>query len=100
MKSWGTEGRAEEGMHIPPAEQLHEMVQFRGEDIKDLHVHEVGSLNVSLFLSLFYRHSSTLFASPSESNKIIRGEFQSTAAASLPPAGAVLFRCRSGIYDE
>lgn len=53
VKSWGTEGRAEGIMQIPPAEQLHEMVMFRGEDIKDLHVHEVGRGYFTFLLTSF-----------------------------------------------
>lgn len=40
VKSWGTEGRVE-GEQIPASNNLHDCVNFRGEDIKDLHVHEV-----------------------------------------------------------
>lgn len=41
VKSWGTEGRQEGDQQIPPLDHLHDRVNFRGEDIKDLHVHEV-----------------------------------------------------------
>ena len=44
MKSWGTEGRLEGDQQIPPSDHLHACVNFRGEDIKDLHVHEVCHL--------------------------------------------------------
>lgn len=40
VKSWGTEGRVD-GEQIPASTNLHDCVNFRGEDIKDLHVHEV-----------------------------------------------------------
>ncbi|CAN0574392.1 unnamed protein product, partial [Ectocarpus sp. 12 AP-2014] len=38
VKSWGTEGRLEGDQQIPPSDHLHACVNFRGEDIKDLHV--------------------------------------------------------------
>lgn len=41
VKSWGTEGRLEGNQQIPASNHLHGCVNFRGEDIKDLHVHEV-----------------------------------------------------------
>lgn len=42
VKSWGTEGRLPGDQQIPPSDHIHLCVNFRGEDIKDLHVHEVG----------------------------------------------------------
>ncbi|CAN0199944.1 unnamed protein product, partial [Ectocarpus sp. 8 AP-2014] len=42
VKSWGTEGRLEGDQQIPPSDHLHACVNFRGEDIKDLHVHETA----------------------------------------------------------
>lgn len=33
---------------IPPSDHLHACVNFRGEDIKDLHVHEVGQYDTDV----------------------------------------------------
>lgn len=40
VTSWGTEGRVEGEGRIPKQEKIYESIQFRGQDIKDLHVHE------------------------------------------------------------
>ncbi|CAM9484020.1 unnamed protein product [Scytosiphon promiscuus] len=42
VKSWGTEGRLPGDQQIPPSDHIHLCVNFRGEDIKDLHVHETA----------------------------------------------------------
>ena len=45
MKSYGTEGRelldtTGASTFVPPNDIMHEFLMFRGQDIKDLHVHE------------------------------------------------------------
>lgn len=40
VRSYGTESRVTEG-HIPGSDKIFDFVCFRGQDIKDLHVHDV-----------------------------------------------------------
>lgn len=41
VRAYGTEGRqTDDGIAVPASEQIHPYLLFRGQDIKDLHVHE------------------------------------------------------------
>ena len=84
VKSWGTEGRQEGDQQIPPLDRLHDRVNFRGEDIKDLHVHEVGFVRL---LEKKARTSAVRF----EPNLSLRDELVEVQFDSILPHSPMAF---------
>jgi protein LSM14 len=91
VRSYGTEGREQQEQNkdpitgavvttnfVPPNEAVHPYLLFRGQDIKDLHVHENQQDTVSTSATVTNSNSTTVPSNPDDSTKA------STPSTALP----------------